>query len=81
MGDDHYFDARADENKRKPVTRYTVGRGHIWLCGEDDIDHAFLGTFVVPPLVVTCKTGHLNLRQETTGWIRNKCGAKKKELI
>ena len=55
MGDDHYFDARADESQRIPASHYPMGRGHVWLCGEDDIDDAFLGTFAVPPLVITCK--------------------------
>ena len=40
MGDDHYFDARADESQRIPASHYPMGRGHVWLCGEDDIDDA-----------------------------------------
>ena len=32
-----------------------MGRAKLWCCGEDDITESFLGTFHMPPLVVTAK--------------------------
>jgi len=34
---------------------FPTPRSKLWCCAEYDIDEEFLGTFALPPLVITCK--------------------------
>ena len=42
-------------SRRQPPSPIHVGRADIWCCGQDDVTESFLNSFIVMPLVVTCK--------------------------
>ena len=52
----HFDELGARRHRRRAgPSVIKVGRAHLWICGEEEIDYPFLIQFEHTPLVVTCK--------------------------